>query len=74
MRRIMVADEQESEVKDMVDLKNIPVEEKELQTIAEIYKSLQDTNRNLWLMNGNILLASQNAHKKNRCSSRKTDR
>ena len=59
MRRIMVADEQESEVKDMVDLKNIPVEEKELKAIAEIYKSLQDTNRNLWLMNGNILLAKQ---------------
>ena len=31
----------------MADLKNIPVEDKELQTIAEIYKSLQDTNRNL---------------------------
>lgn len=58
----------------MADLKNIPVEDKELQTIAEIYKSLQDSNRNLWLMNGNILLASQNAHKKKRCSSRETDR
>lgn len=50
----------------MVDMKTIPVGEKELETITSIYKSLQESNKNLWLMQGNILLASQNAHEASR--------
>lgn len=50
----------------MENTKIVPVEEKELQMITKIYKELQDSNRNLWLMNGNVLLASQDAHMKKR--------
>lgn len=50
----------------MTDPKTLLVEDVELQIITEIYKQLQEENRNLWLGNGNLLLASQDAHKKSR--------
>ena len=42
------------------------VSDHELEKLAEIYMQLSDpTDRNLWLMGGNLLLASQEARKRN---------
>lgn len=37
------------------------VNEKELKKLAEIYKQLSEPKRNIFVMSGNLLLASQQA-------------
>ena len=60
-----MADEQESEVNRMAEQYiNAPeVTDKELMELAQLYKSMSNPNRNLLIMQGNLLLASQNAER-----------
>ena len=39
------------------------VTDKELMELAQLYKSMSNPNRNLLIMQGNLLLASQNAER-----------